>query len=277
MIGEGATGGPAPAQRCPKCGTGLPPDAAFCVACGLQSRDLCWECGRPLETAWRFCPSCGGDAGEFGVVPCPSCREPVMREQAHCTHCGTQARALCGSCDRILRRSWSFCPECGATAAAEGEAAEPRAASTGDRPVVRRAAPSTPFPGPGDVKPTAGTGEAESLNQQGIQAYERERFDEAIDLFRRAIALDSDRATFHCNLAVAYGEKRMDDEAFAEYQRTLELDPRNARALVDLGYFYSEREQYEEARDCWERAIQADPSSPEAGEARESLQHLEQL
>ena len=54
------------------------------------------------------------------------------------------------------------------------------------------------------------TAEAEALNAQGIAAYEGERFDEAIALFRRAVALDPSNATFHCNLAVAYGELRLD-------------------------------------------------------------------
>jgi Flp pilus assembly protein TadD len=136
---------------------------------------------------------------------------------------------------------------------------------------------SSPFPEPGDVLPSHSSEEGESLNQRGIEAYERERFDEAIDLFRRALALDPKNATFHCNLAVACGEKGMDYEAFGEYQQTLALDPSNVTALVNLGYLYSEKERYEEARDCWERAIRVAPDSPEAAEARANLQNLEQL
>jgi Flp pilus assembly protein TadD len=137
--------------------------------------------------------------------------------------------------------------------------------------------PSTPFPEPGDVQPSRSSAEAEALNQRGIEAYERERFDEAIDMFRRALALDPQNPAFHCNLAVACGENGLDDEAFTEYQRTLSLDPGNVTALVNLGYLYSERERYEEARDCWERAIRDAPDSPEAAEARANLQNLEQL
>jgi len=91
------------------------------------------------------------------------------------------------------------------------------------------------------------------------------------------VGLDPRNATFHCNLAVAFGESGLDDEAFSEYQRTLSLNPANVTALVNLGYLYSERERYEEARDCWERAVRAAPDSSEAAEARASLQNLEQL
>jgi RNA polymerase subunit RPABC4/transcription elongation factor Spt4 len=264
-------------SRCPKCSAALPAEAAFCPACGLQSRDLCWDCGRPLQTGWRLCPYCGGDAAEPAVIPCPSCQASVSRDHAYCPQCGTAARLTCDACDRILRRAWQYCPDCGA--AASGDAA-PRAgtrrAAAAAEP-SRRQEPSTPFPEPGDARPSGSSKEAEALNQRGIEAYERERFDEAIKLFRQALALDPANAAFHCNLAVACGESGQDDEAFAQYQRALSLDPANVTALVNLGYLYSERERYEEARDCWERAVRAAPDSAEAAEARASLQNLEQL
>lgn len=274
----GAAGGEvAVSTRCPKCSAALPAQAAFCPACGLQSRDICWDCGRPLETEWRLCPFCGGDAGEPGVIPCPSCRAVVARDHAYCPHCGTAVRPTCSECDRALRRAWQYCPDCGA--AASGASASGRGAprSAPAAPPATRREPSTPFAEPGDVLPSGGSKEAEALNQLGIEAYERERFDEAIDLFRRALTLDPNNDTFHCNLAVACGENGLDDEAFAEYQRALSLNPANVTALVNLGYLYSERERYEEARDCWERAVRAAPDSSEAAEARANLQNLEQL
>lgn len=261
------------AARCPKCSSALPSESAFCPACGLQTRDVCWDCGRALETGWRFCPSCGGDATEPGVVTCPSCGGSVAREHTYCTQCGKEVRTTCDECDRLLRRSWTHCPDCGEPA--------PGVIPAGGAAVrVERAAPrepSTPFAEPGDVLPAHSSEEAEALNQRGIEAYEREQFDQAIDLFRRALALDPRNATFHCNLAVACGEKGLDYEAFTEYQQTLTLDPSNVTALVNLGYLYSEKERYEEARDCWERAIRVAPDSPEAAEARASLENLEQL
>jgi RNA polymerase subunit RPABC4/transcription elongation factor Spt4 len=268
---------PAATSRCPKCSAALPAQAAFCPACGLQSRDICWDCGRPLETGWRLCPYCGGDAGEPGVIPCPSCQASVARDYAYCPQCGTAARPTCDECDRVLRRSWQYCPDCGTPVSGEsapGSGAE--SAASIDQPAPRRG-PATPFPEPGDVRPSGSSKEAEALNQRGIEAYERERFNEAIDLFRQALALDPGNPTFHCNLAVACGENGLDDEAFAEYQRTLSLNPSNVTALVNLGYLYSERERYEEARDCWERAVRAAPDSSEAAEARANLQNLEQL
>jgi hypothetical protein len=271
-----STTGPGVRSRCPKCSTPLPDPAAYCVACGLQVRDICWDCGQALETGWRFCPECGGDATEPGVIPCPSCREPVGRDQGYCVHCGAAARPTCDECDRVLRRAWRNCPDCGAPAPAAGTA---QAAADPTMPAGRapRREPSTPFPEPGDVRPAGGPPDAEALVERGIAAYEAERFDEAVALFRQAVDLDPDNAIYRCNLGVACGELGLGEQAFAEFQRALELDPLNARALVELGYFYSQQEQYEEARDYWERAIRAAPDSAEAGEARQSLENLEQL
>jgi predicted amidophosphoribosyltransferase len=271
--GQAASVQSVPASRCPKCSTAQPAEAAFCPACGLQTRDICWDCGRALETEWRICPYCGGDATQPGVISCPSCGTPAARDHSYCTHCGKEVRTTCDECDRLLRRSWAHCPDCGAPAPGV------IAAGGGAVRIERRESrePSTPFVEPGDVQPSRGSDEAEALNQRGIEAYEREQFDQAIDLFRRALALDPRNATFHCNLAVACGEKGLDYEAFNEYQQTLALDPSNVTALVNLGYLYSEKERYEEARDCWERAIRIAPDTPEAAEARASLENLEQL
>jgi tetratricopeptide (TPR) repeat protein len=273
VAGRGPAAAEAAARRCPKCGSAQPAEAAFCPACGLQSRDVCWDCGRALETEWRFCPACGSDAAELGVVPCPSCREPVARGYAYCPRCGAAARPICDECDRVLRRSWQFCPDCGAATAED----EVDGGGRLEREPGVRLEPATPFPEPSDVRAAGSTADAEALNQQGMEAYERERFREAIQCFQRAVEMDPNNATFHCNLAVAYGEERLDEEALASYQRCLALDSGNQTALVSLGYLYSERERYEEARDCWERAIRAAPNSPEADEARKNLESLEQL
>jgi RNA polymerase subunit RPABC4/transcription elongation factor Spt4 len=278
MMTRGAASAPAPTamSRCPKCGTGLPEATAFCPACGLQTRDTCWECSRPLETEWRFCPACGGETTELGVVPCPSCREPVGREHAYCVRCGAQARLTCGECDRILRRSWQHCPDCG-TPASGDDGGSPATRPEPPRAARREREPVTRFAAEAPAQPAGNAAEAEAVNQRGFEAYERERFEEAVDFFRRAVELSPTNATFHCNLAVALWETGRDEEAFAEYQRTLALDPANARALVEMGSLYAQQEQYEEARDCWERAIRVAPESSEATEARQNLENPENL
>jgi len=119
--------------------------------------------------------------------------------------------------------------------------------------------------------------QAEILNAQGVERYEAEKLGDAIVLFRKAIALDPDNATYHLNLAVAYGEKGMDEDALGEYREVLRLDPDNIAAYLNMGYILNEREDTEGARQAWEKVIDLDPASPEADEAREALGGLGQV
>lgn len=265
-------------RNCPKCATAIPPEGAWCPACGLQVEDICWQCGAVLAAEWSHCPRCGLSTGEPGAIPCPSCREPVARGFAYCPRCGAAARPLCSECGRPLRREWSFCPDCGtaagAAAAAEVDADE-EDVSTGDR---RQATAPVRGPGAGSGRPSSvSSPEAEAFNKEGVRLYEADQLDAAIAAFRQAVALDPNNASFHTNLAVALDEKELDFEAFTEYQRAIELDPRQATALLNLGYLYSEDERYEEARQVWEQVIRIDPGSAEADEARQNLQNLDEL
>ena len=46
-------------KRCPKCGSILADDSAFCNKCGAKLNDLCPKCGNQLPQGARFCNKCG--------------------------------------------------------------------------------------------------------------------------------------------------------------------------------------------------------------------------
>jgi predicted amidophosphoribosyltransferase len=250
------------ARKCPKCSTPVPADGAFCTACGMQVADVCAGCARVLEEGWQHCPRCGLSAHVAGILPCPGCGQPVWPMQAFCTDCGAPARPRCPGCGGALISSWDHCAACGAPIQ-ENEAGP----QTGLQPSATVAgAPAA-----------AASAEAEALNDEGTRAYEQDQLDEAISLFQRAILRVPQVAKYHTNLGVAYAEKGMDFEAYAAYRRALELDPEQPQLRLNLGYLYSERERYEQAREEWEKVIAMAPGSEEAQEARENLNHLDEL
>lgn len=51
-------------SRCPRCGTALRGEFAYCPACGLQVHRSCASCGRAAEDAWKVCPYCGSELPE---------------------------------------------------------------------------------------------------------------------------------------------------------------------------------------------------------------------
>ena len=62
----------------------------------------------------------------------------------------------------------------------------------------------------------------------GVAAAGQERWDEAVQYWKKALEHDPDSAAAHNNLAVAYEKKGALEEAGREYEAALRLDPGNA-------------------------------------------------
>lgn len=279
MIGERHTPKPppqAPAHQpdaggtaCPKCGSAIPSTAAWCPACGLQALDPCWECGKALAAEANFCAYCGTARTEPAVVQCPNCQGIVGQGKGYCPQCGTQARSVCSGCDRPMRRDQQYCPHCGGDPTWEDQGIESQVAHLGDEPDDPSAWLSN--------RPVAPGPDAEKLNRAGTQAYEAERFEEAVRLFKEATAADPRNAGYWTNLGVASSAAGDDLGAFSAYKKATEVNPNEISAHLYMGQLLLERERYAEAREAWERVIAIDPDSEEAEEARENLRSVEQV
>lgn len=78
----------------------------------------------------------------------------------------------------------------------------------------------------------------EVLKSMGNEAYKQGRFEEALALYDRAIALDSNMATYHCNKSAALiGLGRL-QEAIFECEESIKLDPSYVRAHNRLATIY---------------------------------------
>jgi hypothetical protein len=44
---------------CPRCGTPVRPNHAFCPKCGEPLGHVCPQCRRPVEAGWSHCANCG--------------------------------------------------------------------------------------------------------------------------------------------------------------------------------------------------------------------------
>jgi Flp pilus assembly protein TadD len=114
-------------------------------------------------------------------------------------------------------------------------------------------------------------------NASGATLFDQEKVEEAIEEFRRAVMLDPDNGSYHCNLAVAYDEADQDDDARREYERALELNPNDTTALLYLGYLLNEKDEHERAAELWRRLAQLAPGTPDAEEAEQNLRAQEAL
>src|SRR5271156_892556 len=71
----------------------------------------------------------------------------------------------------------------------------------------------------------AGAGDAISLNNQGLESYKKGKVDEAIDLFRQALALNPNFPEALSNLGLALDGKGKDDEAITDFDEALAIKP----------------------------------------------------
>ncbi|MDQ2732039.1 MAG: tetratricopeptide repeat protein [Armatimonadota bacterium] len=190
---------------------------------------------------------------------CSSCSAFLESEFNYCPFCGHRARLVCQACHAPLQDNWTWCPTCGQR--------------SGPEPV---SIPTMIIPGAGDATPAQVVNSAaEDFNRRAVELYEAERYEEAIEEFHKALAMDPANSVYHCNLAVAYGEQGDAAKAFDEYQRALALNPTDLTALLNLGYTYHEQGQNDQAQNEWQKLIEVAPNSPEAEEARDNLRTIE--
>ncbi|GIW42210.1 MAG: hypothetical protein KatS3mg076_2787 [Candidatus Binatia bacterium] len=90
----------------------------------------------------------------------------------------------------------------------------------------------------------------EDLYNRAVDLVAEDRLDEAIELYRRAIALDEKYVDAWHGLAMALAEKELFDEAIEAGKKLLELDPDDPLAYTNLSRFYQAKGDIEEA-EAW--------------------------
>lgn len=131
---------------------------------------------------------------------------------------------------------------------------------------------------------------ASSLNSQnlnasaelklGIAAYQKARYEDAIEHLERAVTLDPAGKDGHLYLARAYDEAYVESpecgpggctandhigvRAREEFERVLEIDPSSTEALNGLAWRYYRGAQYEKAEQYYRQTLGLDPNDSEA-------------
>jgi tetratricopeptide (TPR) repeat protein len=100
---------------------------------------------------------------------------------------------------------------------------------------------------------------AAAHNNLGLALKAKGQLDEAIAAFRRAIALDPKLAVAHNNLGTALYAKGQVDEAIAAFRQAIKLDPKYANAHNNLGNALYDKGQVDEAIQAFRQAIKLDP------------------
>jgi tetratricopeptide (TPR) repeat protein len=109
---------------------------------------------------------------------------------------------------------------------------------------------------------------------KGVQAYKNSKFEQAIDHFQQAVALDPTLINARLYLATAFAQQyipgadtpennRYAEQAIDEYKQVLDKQANNINSIKGIAYLYLQMKKFDLAKEFYKRASQADPNDPE--------------
>lgn len=104
---------------------------------------------------------------------------------------------------------------------------------------------------------------SKALHLYGVLAHQAGRADTALELTRKAVALDPDVAAYRNTLGFLLRARGETAAAIEELERALALQGEYAAALNNLGIAYGDAGRPDQAAACFKRALAQDPNSPE--------------
>ncbi len=102
------------------------------------------------------------------------------------------------------------------------------------------------------------------MNNLGNALWEQARPSEAVDFYKRALAIQSHSAETQMNLGVALSDLGEFDEAIAWLESSLRLNPYSPEALDNIGMTLARQGLSDEAMTWYERSLAIRPNYPEA-------------
>lgn len=102
-------------------------------------------------------------------------------------------------------------------------------------------------------------GHSDTLHLLGLVAYQQSRFNQAVDLMKRAIKLDA-QPHYYNNLANAYKSLKNYGEAIAYYKKAIQSKSDYWDAHNNLGLAFKASQKYDEALDVFQRLMNRQPN-----------------
>jgi spermidine synthase len=102
----------------------------------------------------------------------------------------------------------------------------------------------------------------------------RNKFEEGIEEFKKALKLKSDDPFLHFSISVAYRKIDDFDKAEFESKEAIRLNPNFVDAYNNLGTIYALRHEFEKAQEQWEFVLRLDPTNKLA---QDNLNRLKKL
>ena len=105
--------------------------------------------------------------------------------------------------------------------------------------------------------------------------FDAERFPDAIEWYRQALAIQPKDANVSTDLAVSYYYSNQSDKALEQFEYSLEVDPKHTKTLLNQGIVRAfGKQDLDGAARAWQQVLDIAPDSPEGRAARQALDAL---
>ena len=105
---------------------------------------------------------------------------------------------------------------------------------------------------------------ASLLNDSGIALTEANHPDDAIPVFRKALAMEPENPLLWFNLGIAQQHTGNYEEAIESFHRALGIDNAFTDAWLSMGLIYYELHEFELCEDCYRSALTLNSDDPKA-------------
>lgn len=104
----------------------------------------------------------------------------------------------------------------------------------------------------------------ESLVQKGDDAYRKQRYDDALDFYTKAVVFNPSDKIVMLKIANIYKLKGNNDKALNFYDKIISLDKDSTDAYFNKGLVFANQKKYDKAIECFEKVTELSPEYPYA-------------
>jgi tetratricopeptide (TPR) repeat protein len=97
----------------------------------------------------------------------------------------------------------------------------------------------------------------------GIDESTNEKYEKAIEYFKKALIFDPKFAFAYDNMGVCYRKLNEFDKAIDAYEKSLEIDPNGLMPLQNIAIVYQYKKEYKKSVKAYEKLAKIDPKNPE--------------
>ena len=93
-----------------------------------------------------------------------------------------------------------------------------------------------------------------------IENHQKNKLNEAIDLYHKILQSDPNNSSIHYNLGLAFDKKKELNKAIESYKKVIEIDPNFLSAHFNLGVIFKELGDLENEINCYKKTLSIDPN-----------------